>query len=64
MPNDLIVPRETLPERRKAPGEGPAAPRRVRSEDLLAGQTELVIEHQGRDYRLRITQNGKLILTA
>jgi hemin uptake protein HemP len=36
----------------------------VRSEDLLGGGTELVIEHQGRDYRLRITQNGKLILTA
>jgi len=36
----------------------------VRSEDLLAGRTELVIEHHGRDYRLRITQNGKLILTA
>jgi hemin uptake protein HemP len=36
----------------------------VRSEDLLGGRTELIIEHQGRDYRLRITQNGKLILTA
>ncbi|MET0217882.1 MAG: hemin uptake protein HemP [Burkholderiales bacterium] len=23
-----------------------------------------MIEHQGRDYRLRITQNGRLILTA
>ena len=40
------------------------APARVRSEDLLRGQSELVIEHQGREYRLRITQNGKLILTA
>jgi len=24
----------------------------------------MVITHAGRDYRLRITQNGKLILTA
>jgi hemin uptake protein HemP len=39
-------------------------PRRVRSEDLLRGAVELRIEHQGREYRLRVTQNGKLILTA
>ncbi len=30
----------------------------------MRGAVELVIEHHGRDYRLRITQNGKLILTA
>ncbi|MGH8681200.1 MAG: hemin uptake protein HemP [Burkholderiales bacterium] len=37
---------------------------RIRSEELLRGSHELVIEHQGREYRLRLTQNGKLILTA
>ncbi|HSD52762.1 MAG TPA: hemin uptake protein HemP [Burkholderiales bacterium] len=37
---------------------------RVSSRQLLGAQGELVIEHQGREYRLRITQNGKLILTA
>lgn len=42
----------------------PDPPRRVRSETLLAGRSELVIEHHGREYRLRVTQNGKLILTA
>ena len=42
----------------------PSGPRRVRSEDLLKGGVELLIEHQGREYRLRVTQNGKLILTA
>lgn len=50
-----------------APRPEPAAPsdpRRVRSEDLLKGGVELVIEHHGREYRLRVTQNGKLILTA
>lgn len=41
-----------------------AVPQRVRSDQLLRGATELVIEHQGREYRLRVTQNGKLILTA
>jgi hemin uptake protein HemP len=38
--------------------------RRVTSEQLLAPAGELVILHQGREYRLRVTQNGKLILTA
>ncbi|HKY03083.1 MAG TPA: hemin uptake protein HemP [Burkholderiales bacterium] len=36
----------------------------VSSETLLGPQGELVIEHRGRAYRLRITQSGKLILTA
>ena len=39
-------------------------PPKVNSETLLGGARELVITHNGRDYRLRITQNGKLILTA
>lgn len=47
-----------------ASGSASEASGRVRSEDLLRGRTELVIEHQGREYRLRLTQNGKLILTA
>jgi hemin uptake protein HemP len=46
----------------------PAAPleslQRVSSEDLLGPRRELVILHNGREYRLRMTQNGKLILTA
>jgi hemin uptake protein HemP len=37
---------------------------KVKSEELLRGRGELVIVHQGREYRLRVTQNGKLILTA
>lgn len=42
----------------------PLAPRRISSEMLLGPSGELVIVHGGREYRLRITQNGKLILTA
>jgi hemin uptake protein HemP len=38
--------------------------RRISSLELLGEQGELIIEHDGRDYRLRLTQNGKLILTA
>jgi hemin uptake protein HemP len=40
------------------------APQRIPSETLLGSQGELVIVHNGREYRLRLTQNGKLILTA
>ena len=37
---------------------------RVRSDTLLGAARQLVIVHNGREYRLRTTQNGKLILTA
>jgi len=39
-------------------------PRRVESDALLGDAKELLIVHNGREYRLRMTQNGKLILTA
>lgn len=39
-------------------------PARVSSEALLGQRRELVIVHNGREYHLRLTQNGKLILTA
>jgi hemin uptake protein HemP len=39
-------------------------PRAITSETLLAGSKELVIKHAGRDYHLRLTKLGKLILTA
>jgi hemin uptake protein HemP len=38
--------------------------RKVTSEALLGPRRELVIVHKGREYRLRLTQNDKLILTA
>ena len=37
---------------------------RVMSNELLGERGELIIEHDGREYRLRRTQSGKLILTA
>jgi hemin uptake protein HemP len=37
---------------------------RVSSEALFGSRREVVILHNGREYRLRLTQNGKLILTA
>lgn len=38
-------------------------PQRVASGKLLGGGNELVIEHAGQEYRLRLTRNDKLILT-
>ncbi|KAB2911381.1 MAG: hemin uptake protein HemP [Hyphomicrobiaceae bacterium] len=40
-----------------------AGPRRLKVSDLLEGEREVLLEHDGQDYRLRITANGKLILT-
>jgi hemin uptake protein HemP len=42
----------------------PIQPRRVDSESLLGVAKALLIVHNGREYQLRLTQNGKLILTA
>ena len=37
---------------------------RFKSEELFQQQREVEIDHQGRIYRLRLTQMNKLILTA
>jgi hemin uptake protein HemP len=36
---------------------------RVRAASLFDGARELIIEHGGEEYRLRVTSKGKLILT-
>jgi hemin uptake protein HemP len=36
--------------------------RRIRSEDLFAGERVVLIEHAGEQYRLLITRNDRLIL--
>jgi hemin uptake protein HemP len=57
--------RQTLPSRSiprpASPTQAPA--RRVSSHALLEGERELVIQHQGSEYHLRLTRNDKLILT-
>lgn len=37
--------------------------RRISSSELLRGKTRLRIEHQGEEYLLQLTRQGKLILT-
>ena len=36
---------------------------RIQSNHLFQGNSEVVIVHQNQEYNLRITRNGKLILT-
>lgn len=50
----LTVARSSLVSRPQLP--------RLRSEDLFRSSHELIIEHQGQEYRLRLTRNDKLIL--
>jgi hemin uptake protein HemP len=37
--------------------------RKIALSDLLEGRREAVLLHDGAEYRLRLTSNGKLILT-
>lgn len=46
-----------------AAGHGGQAPH-IHSRELFGAGREIVIEHNDREYRLRVTAQGKLILTA
>ena len=47
-----------------APGSAPPSlPVAVKSEALFVGASEVLIDHRGVMYRLRLTSMGKLILT-
>ncbi|HEY8036901.1 MAG TPA: hemin uptake protein HemP [Methylobacter sp.] len=41
----------------------PALRQRLQSSELFGTEREVVIEHAGEEYRLRLTRQGKLILT-
>jgi hemin uptake protein HemP len=53
-----------LQSSREKAENGSQPPKRLPSGTLLGAARELVIVHNGREYRLRMTQSGKLILTA
>ena len=56
-----------IPERKNAPSPTPAPggpPPAIDSATLFAGRDVVVIRHDGRQYHLRRTRLGKLILTA
>lgn len=56
--------RQSVPAPSTTALAGPGKAKRATSRELLGDGDQLVIEHEGREYRLRRTQNGKLILTA
>ncbi|MDP1680848.1 MAG: hemin uptake protein HemP [Burkholderiales bacterium] len=45
------------------PGQRTFPPGAIPTEFLFQGNQEILISHHGEHYRLRITKNGKLILT-
>lgn len=49
----------------EGPASGPVArgQGRISSRDLFRDGREIMIDHEGETYRLRLTKNGKLILT-
>ncbi|OOG36424.1 hemin transporter HemP [Rhodanobacter sp. C05] len=51
------------PHRPASMSTAATATRQVSSMSLLAGARELVIQHRGSEYHLRLTRNDKLILT-
>lgn len=56
-------PRVSAPPQAVAPAPAPLDEPVLASETLFAGRREVVIRHDGHDYRLRITRQNKLILT-
>lgn len=64
MPDPKLGVTAPLPSPKVRPGcAALPLPRRLDSETLLAGQSEIEIIHAGTVYRLRLTSLGKLILT-
>lgn len=62
-PNPSSRPASPPPDPRLDRHAGADSSPRWRSDHLLAGAPEALIEHGGSTYRLRLTQLGKLILT-
>ena len=62
-PMSSLPPTSPTPAAGPGPMDDPGTPV-VESTSLLKGRPEVVILHNGREYRLRHTRLGKLILTA
>lgn len=57
-------PKDPAPGKMRAADSGSTPILRIRSQDLFQQAREVEIEHEGRIYRLRLTQSNKLILNA
>lgn len=60
MMNEPVV--DPLIEGQVSPSSAKRSVREVDSCELLRGESELLIRHDGELYRLKLTRNGKLIL--
>ena len=61
---DAVTDRSDTAARLLSPAPLKTAVRRLNSRELLGSERDIIIVHAGREYRLRVTSNGKLILTA
>lgn len=50
-------------ESKKMRRDAEPGPKRISTEELMADSREVILEHAGKDYRLRVTALNKLILT-
>jgi hemin uptake protein HemP len=62
MTESEIDPDRNSPESLSPAGPARPLPRNLTSLEILKGDTEVTISHNGEIYRLRVTRNGKLIL--
>jgi hemin uptake protein HemP len=60
---DRALSRVPVPHPSTEPGQRPCPPDAIPAELLFQGGKEILVAHGGETYRLRITRNGKLILT-
>lgn len=57
------MPSDDTPPPREAKLREEGGPERIQVADLVKGAREVVLVHDGQEYRLRVTAKGKLILT-
>lgn len=60
---DLSTPALTPSRQPDATGQEKRSPDSIPASRLFQGGQEILIDHNSETYRLRITKNGKLILT-
>ena len=68
MPSDSLRPRSpalapVVSQIPVGPGQRPPSQKGIPAELLFKGSQEILINHHGEIYRLRVTRNSKLILT-
>lgn len=59
----MQTPTLSIPTPNVAPARPAADPRRVDARELFGARNVVLIRHAEQDYVLRLTRNGKLILT-